>query len=78
MYPRSYLKDEDLKAAMQSSFDSVENAIHPDRISVVDHGVRNDGYDLEPGELREDAVAIKAEPESDNGRILDFISIQDT
>ena len=78
VYPRSYLRDEDLKAAMHSSFDSVENAIHPDRISVVDHGVRNDGYDLEPGELREDAVVIKAEPESDDGRMLDFTLTQDT
>jgi len=63
---------------MQSRFDSGENAIHPDGLSVLDHGIKNDEYDLEPDEVPEDVVATKAEPESDDRRIVGFTSTRGT
>ena len=82
-YPRSYLKDEDLRASMQSTFQSVENAIHPDRLSVVTHKARRNEIELEPREIREadmrrDEMMIKTEPGMEDEGMLGFTSTQDT
>jgi len=96
-YPRSYLKDEDLRAAMQCNFESIEDAIHPDRLSMVEHspgnssrdreparppvfnhGARDHRDDLEPGEVRDDAVQIKIEPKIDHRGGCVFTSTEGT
>jgi len=64
---------------MQSNFENIDSAIHPDRLSLVDHGARDSSNDFEPGEIRDDVVAvIKTEPVEGDMFMLGYTSTQDT
>lgn len=54
---------------MKSSVGSIENAIHPSRLAVAEHIVRNRPENLESGELWEDTVVNKDEPFFDDATV---------
>lgn len=63
---------------MRSSFESIEDAIHPDRLSVVERSIQNHHNNLEPGKFRDDVFTIKAETASDSRRMSGLVSTEST